>query len=59
MLFTIGVGFIVAGWWLAWYWGDWKDLDSNWFDRVGGGLFGVGVGMCGASLIMAALRYLP
>ena len=20
MLFTIGVGFIVAGWWLAWYW---------------------------------------
>lgn len=59
MMFTIGIFLIISGGWLAWTMGDWADLNKNNWDRVGEALVGIGLGLSGSSLLIAALKYLP
>jgi hypothetical protein len=59
MIFTTGIGLICAGWWLAWFFGDWHNMERNWCDKIGGALFGIGLGLSLSSMIIAAIKYMP
>lgn len=59
MIFTIGVVLMCLGWWLAMQFGDWANLDSNWFDKIGTWVFATGAGLTAASVFIAAIKYLP
>lgn len=48
-----------AGWAIAWFFGDWDDMRKNWYDKLGSAMFGIGLGMALASVIIAALKYMP
>lgn len=59
MLFTIGVVLISLGWGIAWFFGDWFNLNQNIWDKMGGFVFATGVGLSMSSLMIAAIKYLP
>ena len=59
MLFAIGIVLMSLGWWAAWFFGDWINMDQNIWDRLGTAAFSVGLGLCVVSVMIAAIKYLP
>lgn len=58
-MFTLGVVLIGMGWWVAWFLGDWVNMERNAWDHLGSAMFGIGLGMCIASMVIMAMRYMP
>ena len=59
MLFTIGTMFMLLGWALAWFFGGISRFEYDWCDKVGTGMFSIGLGLTMASTVIFAFKYMP